>query len=77
MSSSITGFCFPSTLTFKDGNSVRLTFGMINSELNAIVTLPSAVMLVMLAVFSLGFISTLAAGGGGGESSHLKVRTIL
>jgi len=54
MSSYITNFCFPSTVTFKDGNSVRLTLGMINAELNVIVTLPSAVMLVMLAVISLG-----------------------
>ncbi len=52
--SSSTGTSLPSTVTFKDGNSIRFTLGMINSELKVIVTLPSAVMLVMLAVISLG-----------------------
>ena len=44
-----TGIVFPSTVTFKDANSVNLTLGTRNLELNMIVTLPLEVMFVMLA----------------------------
>jgi hypothetical protein len=73
-----TGITFPSTVTFKDGNSVRLTLGITKLELNVIVTLPSFVILVMFAVINLlvTFYST-TAGGGVTASSHLNVKSIL
>ena len=52
-----TGTSLPSMVAFKNANSVRLTLGISNLELNEIVTLPSAVMLVMLAVISLRFVA--------------------
>ncbi len=55
--SSSTGTSLPSTVVFKNANSVRLTIGIFNFELNEIVTLPSAVMLVMLAVISLRLVA--------------------
>jgi hypothetical protein len=55
--SSSTGTSLPSTVAFKNANSVRLTLGIANLELNEIVTLPSAVMLVMLAVISLSLVA--------------------
>ena len=55
--SSSTGTSLPSTVVFKNANSVRLTLGIFNFELNEIVTLPSAVMLVMLAVISLRLVA--------------------
>jgi len=54
---SSTGTSLPSTVAFKNGNSVRLTLGIANLELNVIVMLPSAVMLEMLAVISFSFVA--------------------
>jgi hypothetical protein len=47
-----TGIVLPSTVTFKDVNSVKLTLGTRKLGLNLIVTLPLEVMFVMLAMIA-------------------------
>jgi len=72
-----TGIVFPSTVTFKNANSVNLTLGTRNLELNLIVTLPLEVIFVMLARIAGGMTYFFTTGGGVKTTSHLNFKTIL
>jgi hypothetical protein len=64
-------------VTFKVGKSVRLTLGIVKLELNVIVTLPSSVTFVMLAVITFLGATVSTATIGVVSLSHLNVNTIL